>query len=145
MGRSCARPACSGSATTTLSYDYANATVWIEPLHVERHPMHHDLCERHATRLSVPRGWTLVDGRVAAPAVRAAVGHAEPGRDDLARRAADAWDPSGSILGEAAGEAATAPDREGAAGDEVVAGAVVLEPTLFGDWSADDDRHSLAS
>ena len=98
MRRACARPACCGSATTTLSYDYANATVWIEPLHVERHPMHHDLCERHAARLSVPVAgrWSTAASRPPPPGLP--WGDAEPGRDDLARRAADAWDPSGSII-----------------------------------------------
>jgi len=135
MGRSCARPACGGSATTTLSYDYANATVWIEPLHAEAHPMNHDLCERHAARLSVPRGWTLVDGREAA-----AIAIDEPGRS-LAPTApaTDAWDPSGTVHPDAVTPSEAAGDT--ASHD----GAVVLEPTLFGDWSADDERHSLAS
>jgi Protein of unknown function (DUF3499) len=33
------------------------------------HPMQYDLCELHTERLSVPKGWTLVDERVAAPVV----------------------------------------------------------------------------
>ncbi|MCU1453989.1 MAG: hypothetical protein JWN46_2135 [Acidimicrobiales bacterium] len=65
MRRSCARPACSGRATVTLSYDYANATVWLAHLALEPHPMTHDMCDRHADRLSVPNGWALVDQRVA--------------------------------------------------------------------------------
>ena len=66
MRRSCARPACGGLATATLSYDYANATVWLEALAAEAHPMVHDLCDRHAARLSVPQGWELVDRRAVA-------------------------------------------------------------------------------
>ena len=101
--------------------------------------MHHDLCERHAGRLSVPRGWTLVDRRVDADVDRASE------HRDLAKRAADAWDPSGSVPADPGEDADAGPDRERQAGDGTATGAVVLEPTLFGEWSADDDRHSLAS
>jgi hypothetical protein len=48
----------------TLSYDYKGATVWLEPLALEGHPMTHDLCDRHAARTQPPRGWKLVDRRV---------------------------------------------------------------------------------
>ena len=47
----------------TLSYGYESATVWIEPLTAEGHPMTHDLCTRHAARTVPPRGWELVDLR----------------------------------------------------------------------------------
>jgi len=139
MGRSCARPACGGSATTTLSYDYANATVWIEPLHAVGHPMNHDLCERHAERLSVPRGWTLVDGR--ADAVATLVEDGQPHAP--VAPATDAWDPSGTVQPDVTG--ASAPSSESVDGTAGRDGGVVLEPTLFGDWCADDERHSLAS
>ena len=46
-----------------MSYDYSAATVWLEVLHQEGHPMTHDLCERHAARTVPPRGWQLVDLR----------------------------------------------------------------------------------
>ena len=59
---------CSALATTTLSYDYAGQTVWLESLHEETHPARHDLCGRHADRLSVPNGWSLVDQRGQVPA-----------------------------------------------------------------------------
>lgn len=64
MRRSCARPGCHEAATTTLSYDYAQGTVWLDHLADEPHPMTHDLCGRHADTLSVPRGWVLRDDRV---------------------------------------------------------------------------------
>jgi hypothetical protein len=64
MTRSCARPGCSLPAVATLSYDYGNRTVWLEALHVEAHPATHDLCPRHANRLSPPNGWPLEDRRV---------------------------------------------------------------------------------
>ena len=51
--------------TLTLSYDYRAATVWLEPLAAEGHPMTHDLCDRHGARTAAPRGWELVDRRLA--------------------------------------------------------------------------------
>ncbi|MEO9224081.1 MAG: DUF3499 family protein [Acidimicrobiales bacterium] len=67
MRRTCARPGCHEEATTTLSYDYGASTVVIEALLPDAHPMLHDLCDRHANRLSVPRGWLLRDQRPTAP------------------------------------------------------------------------------
>ena len=64
MGRRCARPGCAEAATVTLSYDYRAATVWLEHLSPEAHPMTHDLCDRHGGRSVAPRGWELVDRRV---------------------------------------------------------------------------------
>lgn len=64
MRRGCARPACAEPATATLSYGYGEATVWLEPLTSEGHPMTHDLCDRHAARTVAPRGWQLIDLRV---------------------------------------------------------------------------------
>jgi len=63
MARRCARPDCHGLASTTLSYDYPASTVWLDGLSDEAHPMTHDLCDRHADALSVPRGWVLRDRR----------------------------------------------------------------------------------
>jgi hypothetical protein len=40
---------------------------WLDPLHAERDPHAYDLCERHAGRLTPPRGWQLRDRRVADP------------------------------------------------------------------------------
>lgn len=67
MARRCARPDCHETAATTLAYDYATSTVWLDRLSDECHPMTHDLCERHADRLSVPRGWQLRDRRDVLP------------------------------------------------------------------------------
>ena len=50
-------------AVATLSYDYADRSVWLEPVHAERHLATHDLCARHADRLSPPYGWRLEDRR----------------------------------------------------------------------------------
>ncbi|MBA3281594.1 MAG: DUF3499 family protein [Acidimicrobiia bacterium] len=53
-------------AVITLSYDYRAATVWLEPLADEGHPMTHDLCDRHGSRTAPPLGWALVQERLAA-------------------------------------------------------------------------------
>lgn len=63
VSRKCARSACPSPATATLSYSYADGVVWLEDLIAEAHPMLHDLCEAHATSLSVPLGWDLRDER----------------------------------------------------------------------------------
>lgn len=68
MARRCARPDCAVTAVTTLVFDYGEAIVWLEQLTEELDPMNHDLCDRHADSLSVPRGWQLRDRR-AIPAV----------------------------------------------------------------------------
>jgi hypothetical protein len=63
MSRTCARPLCNQPAAATLSYHYAERTVWLEPVHAEPHPANHDLCANHANRLSPPNGWRLEDRR----------------------------------------------------------------------------------
>lgn len=63
MGRKCARPQCGENAVATMSYAYAKCAVLIEDLHVESHPMTHDLCKLHAESIRVPKGWTLTDDR----------------------------------------------------------------------------------
>jgi hypothetical protein len=65
--RHCARPGCGQPATATLTYRYGDQTAWVERLASESHPMTHDLCEAHADRLSVPRGWRLEDRRFVSP------------------------------------------------------------------------------
>jgi hypothetical protein len=67
MARRCARPDCAQAASTTLAYEYETSTVWLAPLSEEAHPMTHDLCEAHADRMSVPRGWQLRDRRDVLP------------------------------------------------------------------------------
>jgi hypothetical protein len=84
--RTCARPGCSAPATTTLSYDYAERVVWLDRLLDDDHPARHDLCGRHADRLSPPNGWHLEDRRglpvtAAAPATQ--VRDASPGAGEL--------------------------------------------------------------
>ena len=52
----------------TLTYDYAHARAWLDPLIPERDPHAYDLCDRHASRLTPPHGWALLDRRIVAPA-----------------------------------------------------------------------------
>jgi hypothetical protein len=44
----------------TLTYVYADSTAVVGPLSVANEPHTYDLCELHALRVSVPRGWDLV-------------------------------------------------------------------------------------
>lgn len=64
--RHCSKIGCSESATVTLSYQYAHAQIWLDPLHAERDPHAYDLCERHAGRLTAPQGWHVRDRRAVA-------------------------------------------------------------------------------
>jgi hypothetical protein len=47
----------------TLTYRYAHAQVWLDDLVAERDPHAYDLCDRHAERLTAPRGWQVRDRR----------------------------------------------------------------------------------
>jgi hypothetical protein len=50
-------------AEVTLTYQYAHAQVWLDPLAPERDPHAYDLCLRHADRLKAPQGWQVRDRR----------------------------------------------------------------------------------
>lgn len=63
VSRTCARPGCGQQAVATLSYAYGDGMVFLEELAAESHPMVHDLCDLHAAKVSVPRGWKLQDQR----------------------------------------------------------------------------------
>lgn len=63
VARRCARPLCGVEAAATLTFDYADASVRIDPASPVGHPMDHDLCAHHADHLVVPRGWELEDRR----------------------------------------------------------------------------------
>jgi hypothetical protein len=71
--RQCSRSGCSDAAAITLSYHYGQSQVWIDHLTPEREPHMYDMCDRHADRLSVPRGWHLDDRRGARRGVLIAV------------------------------------------------------------------------
>jgi len=62
--RQCSRPGCSEPAQATLTYVHSSASAWLDALTEERDPHGYDLCERHAGRVTVPRGWHFLDRRV---------------------------------------------------------------------------------
>ena len=62
--RQCTRTGCSETAEVTLSYQYGQAQVWLDPLTAERDPHLYDMCGRHAGRLTAPQGWQVIDRRV---------------------------------------------------------------------------------
>lgn len=57
--RRCTRSGCSGAAVATLTYAYADLTAVVGPLASFAEPHSYDLCEEHAERLTVPRGWEV--------------------------------------------------------------------------------------
>ena len=71
--RLCARPGCGRPAACTLTYDYAERTVWLRPLAPERGGPASDLCATHADRLRAPRGWALDDRRGPIVALRPSI------------------------------------------------------------------------
>lgn len=44
----------------TLTYVYSDSTAVVGPLATSAEPHSYDLCERHAVRLTAPRGWEVV-------------------------------------------------------------------------------------
>ena len=58
--RCCSRTACKQPPVYTLTYVYKDSTAVLGPLAVYVDPHSWDLCEMHATRLVVPRGWDVV-------------------------------------------------------------------------------------
>lgn len=75
--RVCSRPGCTGTATATLTYDYAGSTAVLGPLAVYAEPHSYDLCDGHAERLTAPRGWDVI--RLSSPGGLAP----EPSSDDI--------------------------------------------------------------
>ena len=58
--RCCSRTACKQSPVYTLTYVSKDSTAVLGPLAVYVDPHSWDLCEMHAARLVVPRGWDVV-------------------------------------------------------------------------------------
>src|SRR5690242_4435136 len=58
--RRCTRTGCTRSAVATLTYAYADLTAVVGPLASFAEPHSYDLCEEHAVRLTVPRGWEVL-------------------------------------------------------------------------------------
>lgn len=58
--RRCSRTGCLNPAVATLTYAYADSTAVVGPLATYSEPHSYDLCEEHALRLTVPRGWEVL-------------------------------------------------------------------------------------
>jgi len=58
--RCCSRTACKHPPVYTLTYVYRDSTAVLGPLAAYVEPHCYDLCEKHATRLTAPRGWDVV-------------------------------------------------------------------------------------
>lgn len=67
--RRCSRTGCTNPAVATLTYAYADSTAVVGPLATYAEPHSYDLCEEHALRLTVPKGWEVVryEGEFALP------------------------------------------------------------------------------
>ncbi|MEA5358475.1 DUF3499 domain-containing protein [Amycolatopsis sp., V23-08] len=67
--RKCSRTGCLEPAVATLTYAYSDSTAVVGPLATASEPHSYDLCEAHALRLTVPKGWEVVrhEGAFAAP------------------------------------------------------------------------------
>lgn len=58
--RRCTRTGCARQAVATLTYAYSDLTAVVGPLASFAEPHSYDLCEEHALRLTVPRGWEVL-------------------------------------------------------------------------------------
>jgi hypothetical protein len=58
--RCCSRTACKHPPVYTLTYVYRDSTAVLGPLAAYVEPHCYDLCEKHAGRLTAPRGWDVV-------------------------------------------------------------------------------------
>jgi hypothetical protein len=58
--RRCSRTGCQDPAVATLTYVYSDSTAVVGPLATYAEPHSYDLCEEHARRLTVPKGWEVV-------------------------------------------------------------------------------------
>jgi hypothetical protein len=58
--RGCSRSGCGRSAVATLTYVYSDSMAVVGPLASFAEPHSYDLCEEHAVRLTVPRGWEVM-------------------------------------------------------------------------------------
>src|ERR1700729_3090073 len=59
-GRRCTRTGCTRGAVAPLASAYADLTAVVGPLASFAEPHSYDLCEEHALRLTVPRGWEVM-------------------------------------------------------------------------------------
>ena len=71
--RPCAKMRCEEAAAASVAVRYVDRTAIVQPLSPERDPNLLDLCEAHASGLTAPRGWRVLDERPAALDVEAGV------------------------------------------------------------------------
>ena len=67
MRRLCERPGCTGAADVSYGMDSGALLVWLDNSNVPDREHAGRLCRRHADALTVPKGWTIDDRRVAIP------------------------------------------------------------------------------
>lgn len=60
LPRQCCRPGCARAAVATLTFVYAESTAVVGPLASAAEPHSWDLCDDHARRITVPRGWEMM-------------------------------------------------------------------------------------
>lgn len=77
----CSRPACVEVAVATFSFSPATLEAWLGDLDPNPRSLGQPLCSIHADRVSVPKGWQLVDDRTSP----APLSSAEPSSPMLAR------------------------------------------------------------
>jgi hypothetical protein len=64
MASRCLRPGCDRPAAARLSYDAVSCELWLDDVEVPGPRSRiQELCEFHADRLTVPRGWVVTDRR----------------------------------------------------------------------------------
>lgn len=100
--RRCSRAVCSNQAVATLTYVYSDSTAVVGPLATSAEPHSYDLCEVHAVRLTVPRGWEVVRHE-------GGFGPAETSDDDLTALAE-------AVREAGRGDRGPSPERPGATG-----------------------------
>ena len=108
--RRCSRSACSLPAISTLTYVYADSTAVLGPLATYAEPHCYDLCEAHAGRLTVPRGWEVVRHEADPAATRS---RSSDDLEALADAVREAARPARTGGGVSAGADATAGGRRG--------------------------------
>jgi len=74
--RKCSRTGCLEPAVATLTYAYWDSTAVVGPLATAVEPHSYDLCEGHAQRLTVPKGWEVMR-------YEGEFGESEPSSDEL--------------------------------------------------------------
>jgi hypothetical protein len=60
LSRKCSKTACRQPAVATLTYVYSDRAAVLGPLATYAEPHSYDLCSKHATGLTAPRGWDVV-------------------------------------------------------------------------------------